>query len=414
MATKILSIVMAGGKGTRLMPLTKDRSKPAVPFGGKYRIIDFVLSNLVNSGLQSIYVLTQFKAQSLLQHLRNAWHFGDIIREQFIIPVPAQMRKGEKWYKGTADATYQNLHLLDLAKPDLVLVFGADHVYKMDVRQMIDCHQGKGATGTVAALPIPIAEAKHYGTMEVDADWRIVRFFEKVSDPPEIPGRPGWTLASMGNYIFDRQVLVDALRRDADDEESAHDFGRNILPKMVGEYAIFAYDFTTNTVPGEAPENIGYWRDVGTMESYYEAHMDLRLARPSLNLYNREWPLRTADINEGPAKTVLSDDRKRGRMLDSVICDGSIISGGEVVNSVLGRRVFVAANAEVQHSILLDNVRVGAGAKLKKVIVDKNAKIPPGARIGFDREEDMRRYTVSETGIVIVKGQASRIEIGSL
>ena len=414
MATKILSIVMAGGKGTRLMPLTANRSKPAVPFGGKHRIVDFVLSNLVNSGLQSIYVLTQFKAQSLLQHLRDAWHFGDIIREQFIIPVPAQMRKGERWYKGTADATYQNLHLLDLSKPDLVLVFGADHVYKMDVRQMIEFHQGNWAKGTVAALPIPIEEAKHYGTMEIDESWRIVKFFEKVGRPPEIPGRPGWTLASMGNYVFDRQALVDALCRDALDAESAHDFGRNILPRIVDEHPIFAYDFTTNSVPGEAPENIGYWRDVGTIESYYAAHMDLRSDRPSLNLYNRAWPIRTADINEGPAKTVLSGDRKRGRMIDSTICDGSIIAGGEVIDSVLGRRVFVAGDAEVRDSILLDNVRVGPGAKLKRVVVDKNAQIPAGAKIGFDREADRREHTVSETGIVVVKGHASPIAIGAL
>jgi glucose-1-phosphate adenylyltransferase len=405
---------MAGGKGTRLMPLTKNRSKPAVPFGGKYRIVDFVLSNLVNSGLQSIYVLTQFKAQSLLRHLRDAWQFGDIIREQFIIPVPAQMRKGERWYAGTADATYQNLHLIDLAKPDLVLVFGADHVYKMDVRQMIDYHQRQRSKGTVAALPIAVSEAHQYGTMEIDENWRIVRFHEKISDPPEIPGRPGWTLASMGNYVFDQQILSDALRRDAFDEQSDHDFGRNVLPRMVDDHPVFAYDFATNLVPGEAPENIGYWRDVGSIESYYEANMNLRAIHPSLNLYNPEWPLRTANLNEGPAKSTFNEEGKRGKLVDSLICEGSILAGGEVFNSVLGRRVFVNSGATVEDSIILDNVRIGEGAKLKRVIVDKNAQIPPGATIGYDPEADRRHHTVSDTGIVIVKGHTSTIPVGTI
>jgi len=413
MSAKILAFVLAGGRGARLMPLTQDRSKPAVPFGGKYRIIDFVLSNLVNSGIQSIYVLTQFKAQSLLQHLRDAWHFGDIIREQFLIPVPAQMRKGERWYEGNADATYQNLELIEHAEPDLVAVFGADHIYKMDVRQLISFHRRNWAKGTVAALPIPVSEAHAFGTMEVDADWQILRFVEKVPDPPEIPGRPGWTLASMGNYLFDAQVLISSLRQDAADENSAHDFGGNILPRMVKDYPIFAYDFTANRVPGEDGMGGGYWRDVGTIEAYYDAHMDLRSIHPSLNLYNPEWPLRTADTNDGPVKCVFNEEGRRGHMLDSIACEGTILAGGAAVSSVLGRRVFVDGRAEIVDSVILDNSKIGAGAKLRRVILDKNSVVPPGITIGYDLDADRKRgYHVSDTGIVIVKGRPSPVRIG--
>ena len=302
MQARILAMVLAGGKGARLEPLTRERSKPAVPFGGKYRIVDFVLSNLINSGIYSIYVLTQFKAQSLLQHLRDGWQFSDILKNQFVISVPAQMRKGEEWYQGTSDAIFQNIHLIELSSPDLVAVFSADHVYRMDITQMTAYHEEKSARGTVAALPIPVEQAERFGTIEIDGDWRILRFHEKVKDPPQIPDRPGWVLASMGNYIFDSEVLVDELKRDAAKSESAHDFGSNMLPEMVVEHPIYAYDFLSNVVPGEAPERRGYWRDVGTIEAYYDANMDLRSPSPSVNLHNDRWPLRTAEYPVGPTK----------------------------------------------------------------------------------------------------------------
>jgi len=391
METRFLGIVLAGGRGTRLFPLTKDRSKPSVPFGGKYRIIDFVLSNLVNSGARSIYVLTQFKAQDLLQHLRAAWQFSEMLSDEFIIPVPAQMNKGPKWFQGTADAVYQNLHLVEQANPELVAVFGADHIYKMDVREMVNYHCQRRAKGTVSALPVRIEDAAELGTMEVDEDWRIRRFYEKVPNPPQIPNRPGWTLASMGNYIFAGQVLMDWLRRDAHDPGSDHDFGRNILPAIIKEHPIYAYDFTTNQVPGESPENRGYWRDVGTIESYYEANMDLRSASPALNLYNRSWPIRTAHLDEGPVKCTFNEQGRRGHMIDSIVCEGSILAGGEVVSSVLGRRVFVDGGAHVADSILHDRCRIGAGAQVRRAILDKNVELAPGTQIGFDLEADRRR-----------------------
>jgi len=408
---KVLGIILAGGKGTRLYPLTKDRSKPAVPFGGKYRIVDFVLSNFVNSGIYSIYVLTQFKSQSLLQHLRDGWQFSNLLNNQFILPVPAQMRKGEVWYEGTSDAIYQNIHLVKLAKPKYVAVFGADHVYRMDIRQMLAYHRDKGAQGTVAALPIPVSEAAHFGTMEIDADWRVRAFHEKVENPPEIPGRPGWALGSMGNYVFDGDVLMDELRRDDADPHSSHDFGRNILPSMIPRHPIYAYDFLTNEIPGEADESRGYWRDVGTIDAYYETNMDLRSIKPVLNLYNHKWPLRTAEYPEGPAKFTFHEEGRRGQALNSILAEGCIIAGGLVIESVLGRRVFVDNGAEIKDSIVLDNVCIGAGAKIQRTIVDKNARISPGARIGYDLDEDRKRYHVTDSGIVVVEGHRSPIPI---
>lgn len=414
MQATVLAMVLAGGKGKRLYPLTKHRSKPAVPFGGKFRIVDFVLSNLINSGIFSIYVLTQFKAQSLLQHLRDGWQFNNILKSQFIIPVPAQMRQGERWYQGTSDAVYQNLHLIELANPDLVVVFGADHIYRMDVTQMIDFHKGQDAKGTVAALPIPVEQAARFGTIEIDADWRIVGFHEKISSPPQIPGRPGWCLASMGNYIFDSEALADELKRNGADPESGHDFGADILPKMIQDLPIYAYDFLSNVVPGETPENRGYWRDVGTIESYYEANMDLRAERPSLNLYNRRWPLRTAEYPEGPSKMSCSGDGRRGQASESILSEGSIISGGEVESSVLGRGVYVDSGAHVSESIVLANGYIGSGSRIRRAILDKNASIPPNTEIGYDLERDREQYHVTESGIVVVEGQRSPIEISSL
>ena len=408
---KVLGIILAGGKGTRLYPLTKERSKPAVPFGGKYRIVDFVMSNFVNSGIYSIYVLTQFKSQSLLQHLRDAWQFSNLLNSQFIIPVPAQMRKGEHWYKGTSDAIYQNIHLLELSRPEMVAVFGADHIYRMDVSQMVRYHQDKGAKGTIAALPIRVEEAGQFGTMLVDEDWRILDFKEKTNDPPEIPGRPGWTLASMGNYIFDTEVLVQELRRDAANPNSAHDFGGNMLPEMIHEHPLYAYDFFSNVVPGELPENRGYWRDVGTIEAYYEANMDLRSVKPALNLYNYQWPLRTAESPQGPTKFTFDEDGRRGHALNSVVSEGCILAGGEVRNSVLGRRAFIDNGATVEDSIVMDGCYIGAGAKIHRAIVDKNARVQAGERVGFDPKNDRQKYHVSTTGIVVVEGHRSPIPV---
>ncbi len=411
---KVLAIVLAGGKGTRLHPLTKERSKPAVPFGGKYRIIDFVLSNLINSGVYSIYILTQFKSQSLLQHLRDAWQFSDVLKDQFIIPVPAQMRKGEQWYQGTSDAIFQNIHLIELSNPEMVMVFGADHIYRMDISQMLQYHRAKGGKGTVAALPIPVGQALEFGTMEIDNDWRIVGFREKVSDPPEIPGRPGWTLASMGNYVFDKDVLVAELRRDAARRDSDHDFGRNMLPEMVEEMPIYAYDFLTNVVPGDLPENRGYWRDVGTLDAYYEANMDLRSIKPALNLYNRDWPLRTAEYPEGPTKFTFNEDGRRGQALNSVVSEGCILAGGQALDSVLGRRVFIDNHAEVVESIVMDNCYIGAGAKIRRAIIDKNARVPAGVQIGYDPEKDRSQYAMTDSGIVVVEGHRSPILLSEI
>lgn len=410
----VLGIVLAGGKGTRLYPLTKERAKPAVFFGGKYRIVDFVLSNLVNSGIHSIYIFTQFMSQSLLQHLRDGWQFSALLKNQFIIPVPAQMRQGPRWYQGTSDAIFQNLHLVNLANPEVVAVFGADHIYRMDITQMLAYHAHKRAKGTIAALPIPVSGAQEFGTMEIDKDWRIVGFYEKVADPPEIPGRPGWTLASMGNYLFDKETLVEELKSDAANSASDHDFGKNMLPDMISQYPIYAYDFHRNIVPGEAPENRGYWRDVGTIDAYYEANMDLRSVRPALDLYNDRWPLRTAEYPVGPVKFTFNEDGRRGHAINSIVSEGDILAGGEVIDSVLGRRVFVDNGAHVEASVIGDGCRIGAGANLRRVIVDKNGVVPEGESIGYDLDHDREKYHVTESGIVVVEGRRSQTQITSV
>ena len=408
---RVLGLILAGGKGTRLFPLTKERTKPAVPFAGKYRIVDFVLSNFINSGIYSIYVLTQFKSQSLLQHLRNAWQFSELLTSQFILPVPAQMRKGEQWYQGTSDAIYQNIHLIELSQPEIVAVFGADHIYYMDIRQMIAYHRDKHAKGTVAALPIPAGQAGRFGTMEIDQDWRILRFCEKVSNPPEIPGRPGWCLASMGNYIFDPGVLVSELRRDAANPHSQHDFGRNMLPEMVNELPLFAYDYLTNEVPGERSYNHGYWRDVGTIEAYYDANMDLRTIKPTLNLHNPSWPLRTAEYPAAPLALLHRRERPPREAIDSVVSEGCILHGSAVRRSILGRSVYIDRGAYVEDSIVMARCHIGAGAMIRRAIIDKNARIPAGALIGHERSIDRENYHVSETGIVAVEGSRTAIPI---
>ncbi|MCL6545325.1 MAG: glucose-1-phosphate adenylyltransferase [Bryobacteraceae bacterium] len=415
MQLRVLAFVLAGGKGTRLFPLTKERAKPAVPFGGQYRIIDFVLSNLVNSGITSIYVLIQFKSQSLLQHLRDGWQFSDIVRDQFIIPVPAQMRTpGETWYRGTADAIYQNFNLIEQSRPDVVAIFGADHVYRMNIHAMLEYHQRKGADVTVAAIPVEKRWAGEFGVIETDEDGRILRFHEKNPEAPCIPGNPDYVFASMGNYLFSTPALLRELSRDAEDSDSGHDFGRDILPRIAGQSPMFAYDFQTNRIPGDPPEVKPYWRDVGTIESYYEANMDLRAVVPTLNLYNKQWPLRTASYPDPPAKFTFDEERRRGEAIDSIVSGGCILSGGMVRRSVLGRSVRVHAEALVEDSIIFDNCDIGRRCKIRRAILDKNLQIPPDTVIGYDLEQDRQRYHVTEGGIVVLEGRRSPVPIASV
>jgi glucose-1-phosphate adenylyltransferase len=415
MRLRVLGIILAGGKGTRLFPLTKERAKPAVPFGGKYRIVDFVLSNFINSGIHSIYVLTQFKSQSLLQHLSDGWQFGGLLKDQFIIPVPAQMRSaGETWYRGTADAIYQNANLIEQSDPHLVAIFGADHIYRMNISSMVEFHEHKRAEITVAAIPVDRRFAADFGVIETARDGRIIAFHEKRADAPPIPGDPDKVFASMGNYVFSTRTLLRELHADASRDQSAHDFGRDILPALVNRVDMFAYDFQTNHIPGEAPDAAVYWRDVGTLDAYYEAHMDLRAVSPALNLYNRQWPLRTASYADPPAKFTFDDDGRRGQAIDSTVSGGCILSGGMVRNSVLGRHVRVHTGAVVEDSVILDNCDIGRRAKIRRAILDKNVRIPEGTTIGYDLDLDKRRHHVTESGIVVVEGLRSSVEIASI
>ena len=415
MQLNILAFVLAGGKGTRLYPLTKERAKPAVPFGGKYRIVDFVMSNLINSRIYSIYVLIQFRSQSLLQHLTDGWLLGGVLKHQFIIPVPAQMRSpGEAWYRGTADAIAQNINLIEQSYPDLVLIFGADHIYRMNIRDMVEFHVRKGATVTVSALPVDRKHASEFGVVEATDEGRIVGFHEKRSDAPTIPGDSSRVHASMGNYIFSTATLLKAIEEDQRIESSSHDFGTDILPRLIRDEAVYAYDFGQNSIPDEPPDKAAYWRDVGTLDAYYEANMDLRSIDPELNLYNRQWPLRTASYPDPPAKLAFNEDGRRGEAIDSVLSGGCIISGGRVQDSVLGRGVFVHSNALVDGCIIFDNCDIGRRARIRRTILEKNVKIPPDAVIGYDLEADRKRYHVTESGIVVVEGQHSHINIGTM
>jgi glucose-1-phosphate adenylyltransferase len=415
MQSRVLAFVLAGGRGTRLYPLTKERAKPAVPFGGKYRIVDFVLSNLINSGINSIYVLIQFKSQSLLQHLRDGWQFSGILREQFIIPVPAQMRTpGENWYRGTADAIHQNLNLIEQSRPDVVAIFGADHIYRMNIHAMLEYHQRKEAEVTVAAIPVEKRWAAEFGVLDTDDESRIIGFHEKDPDAPRIPGSPEHVFASMGNYIFSTPALIRELHNDAENELSRHDFGKDILPGMVGRSAMFAYDFQTNRIPGDPAEVEPYWQDVGTIDAYYEATMDLRSVTPALNLYNRQWPLRTASYPDPPAKFTFDEEGRRGEAIDSIASGGCILSGGMVRRSVLGRGVRVHTGATVEDSIVFDNCDIGRRCKIRRAILDKNLKIPADTVIGYDLEQDRLRYHVTDSGIVTVEGRRSPVPISSV
>jgi glucose-1-phosphate adenylyltransferase len=400
---EILGIVLAGGRGERLQPLTQDRAKPAVPFGGRYRIIDFVLSNFVNSGILSIYVFTQFKAQSLLEHLEKGWRSTDFLGDHFITAVPAQMRLGKEWYQGTGDSVYQNLYLLERHRPEVVAVFGADHIYRMNIRQMVDEHQRKRSEATVAALPVKIEDAPQFGVIEVDPHWRIIGFEEKPSRPKSIPGEPEYALVSMGNYLFNTDVLTYALNADAQDPTSAHDFGHNILPSLIGARKVYAYDFRNNSVPStQKGEESSYWRDLGTIEAYYEANMDLCSIDPSFNLYNRRWPLRTAEFGDPPAKFVFDWHDRKGTALDSIVAQGTIISGSVVRNCVVGRNVRIHSYSEIQGSVIMDWTEIGRGCRIRRAIIDKSNVIPPGTEIGYDLDKDRERYFVTDGGIVVV------------
>jgi glucose-1-phosphate adenylyltransferase len=415
MKLKVLAIVLAGGEGTRLSPLTKERAKPAVPFGGKYRIVDFVLSNLVNSGIHSIYVVVQFRSQSLLQHLRDGWQFGGILRNQFVVPVPAQMRTvGKDWYRGTADAIHQNINLIEQSRPDIVAVFGADHIYRMNIREMIVFHEQKRAHATVAAIPTDRKFASEFGVLEVTGNGRIVGFHEKKADAPTMPDDPEKVYASMGNYIFSTDMLLRCVEEDQQDENSSHDFGRDILPRMVDKAEIFAYDFMTNSIPGEPKDKLPYWRDVGTLDAFYDANMDIRAIDPELNLFNPQWPLLTASYSTPPTKFAFDEDDRRGQAIDSVVAGGCIISGSTIRNSVVGRHVYVHSRAEIDSSIIFDNCDIGRGCKIRRAILEKNVQVPPGTVIGYDIEEDRKHYTVSDSGIVIVEGKRTPVELTAI
>jgi glucose-1-phosphate adenylyltransferase len=415
MEARVLAFVLAGGKGTRLYPLTKERAKPAVPFGGRYRIVDFVLSNLLNSGIRSIYVLIQFKSQSLLQHLRDGWEAGGLLRQHFIIPVPAQMRSSEElWYRGTADAIYQNINLIEQSDPHYVVIFGADHIYRMNIRAMLEYHKQKRAQITVAAIPVAREFASEFGVIETKSDGWITGFHEKRADAPTLPNDPSRVHASMGNYIFSTDVLLRELYADAENESSSHDFGRDILPGLIGRADMFAYDFQTNHIPGDPTTQEPYWRDVGTIDAYYDASMDLRSATPALNLYNRQWPLRTAGYSDAPAKFIFDEAGQPGQAMDSIVSGSSIISGGTVRNSVLGRGVRVLSGASVDDSVVFDNCVIGRRARVRRAILDKNVRVPEDASIGYDLDQDRLLYHVTESGIVVVEGHRSTVDIATM
>ncbi len=402
----MLAMVLAGGRGTRLYPLTAKRAKPAVPFGAMYRIVDFVLNNLVNSGIYSIYVLIQYKAQSLTEHIQRYWRLGAFLDDHFIVLVPAQMylyeELGPVWYRGTADAIYQNLHLVENHSPEVVAVFGGDHIYKMNVRHMVEFHLDTGADVTLAAYPVPIEEASRFGVIEVDERGRVLSFEEKPENPKPMPTDPTRALVSMGNYLFKTEALRLLLLEDAEDDESTHDFGKDVLPKALAEgYALFAYDFFQNPIPGEGQNT--YWRDVGTLDAYFEASMDLVTERPSFDLYNPDWPLRTANLFSPPAKFVREEAGRVGQAVNSLIAGGVVVSGGTVRESVLFRGVKVNSWSLVERSVLFDGVEVGRKARLRRVIVDKGVRIPPGTEIGYDLEADRERgFTITPAGVVVV------------
>jgi glucose-1-phosphate adenylyltransferase len=402
----VVAVVLAGGQGERLYPLTRDRSKPAVPFGGHYRIIDFTLSNCLNSGLRKMYVLTQYKSFSLERHIKRGWDpLVSANLGEYIFTVPPQLRVGQRWYQGTADAVYQNIYLLKRGRPERVVILSGDHVYKMDYSRFVEYHEGNRAVATVGAVEVPIEKASAFGVLEVDDNWRITSFLEKPQNPKPMPGKPDKVLANMGVYCFETQALLSSLCDDAGMTDSRHDFGHNVLPAMVGDGKILAYPFLDEN---RNPKR--YWRDIGTLDSYYEASMDLVAVAPEFNLYDERWPVLTLHRQLPPAKTVFAQlKRTKGRVgmvLDSIVCGGVIVSGGKVVRSILSPEVRVNSYATVEKSVLMDGVVVGREARVHRAIVDKGVTIPPRFEIGVDPEEDRRRFKVTEDGVVVIPRNA--------
>jgi glucose-1-phosphate adenylyltransferase len=403
----IMAMVLAGGEGKRLMPLTSDRAKPAVPFGGVYRLIDFAISNLVNGGMRKIVVLTQYKSHSLDRHIAQAWSLSSMLGD-YVATVPAQMRRGPRWFSGSADAIYQNVNLIHDERPAHVCVFGADHIYRMDPRQMLNFHLAAGAGLTLAGIRVPLETASAFGVIETDGHDRVSAFREKPADPRPLPDAPGYAYASMGIYLFDARVLLEAVSKDAEDAHSKHDVGGSIVPMLVDRGQAAVYDFQTNQVPGVCGPERGYWRDVGDLDSYYEASMDLIMPQPAFNLYNRDWPISSWHEPRPPAKFVFDDDSRRGQAVDSLVSAGSIISGGTVRRSVVSPDVTVREGALVEASVLMDGVDVGPGSVVRHAILDKNVVVPPGVSIGTDSSSsDESRLHRSPRGVVAVaKGQA--------
>ncbi|CCY63586.1 glucose-1-phosphate adenylyltransferase [Clostridium sp. CAG:967] len=399
-----LVMILAGGEGKRLYPLTKDRAKPAVPFGGRYRIIDFVLNNFINSGFFKIKVLTQYKSDSLNKHITRGWALSPFLN-QYVDLAPAQMRTGIDWYRGTADAIYQNVFHITDEDPDYVCIFGGDHIYKMDVSQMLDYHKEKDADLSISAIPIPIEEAHEFGIIEVDDDWKLVNFVEKPQyRPKSIPGNPNMCLASMGNYIFNKDILLDALNRDEEIKESSHDFGKNVIPMLLKEgKKIYIYNFYENSFPGISERERGYWMDVGSIDAYWQANMDLLDYDPELNLYSQDWPLRTFNYNYPPAKFIWEEGERVGMATNSMVSEGCIVSGAGLSRCILSPKVKVNSFSQISSTIIMENVEVGRYSKIKKAIIDKNVTIPPNSRIGFNREEDLARgFHVSPGGVTVV------------
>ncbi|MGN6088148.1 MAG: glucose-1-phosphate adenylyltransferase [Actinomycetales bacterium] len=402
------ALAPAGGERPRLMPWTADRAKPAVPFGGVYRLVDFALSNLVNAGFRRIVVLTQYKSHSLDRHISQTWRMSTMLGD-YVTPVPAQQRVGKRWYAGSADAIFQSLNLLNDERPEHVIVFGADHVYRMDPRQMMRAHCDSGAGVTVAAIRQPISLADQFGVIQTDPEdrTRISEFLEKPKDAQGLPDAPDQVYASMGNYIFETRTLIEAVTADAADEDSNHDLGGDIIPKLVGLGRAAVYDFRDNDVPGSTDRDRDYWRDVGTIDSFYDAHQDLISVHPIFNLYNRAWPIWTMNSAWPPAKFVHGWHGRIGHAVNSIVSPGAVVSGSLVENSVLSPGVYVHSWASVTDSVLMDNVQIGRHAVVRRAILDKNVVVPEGARIGMDLEHDRARgFTVTDTGIVVLgKGQ---------
>ncbi|MBS1905315.1 MAG: glucose-1-phosphate adenylyltransferase [Actinobacteria bacterium] len=408
---KVFGIILAGGEGKRLMPLTADRAKPAVPFGGQYRLIDFAISNLINSGLRQIVVLTQYKSHSLDRHISQTWRMSALL-DSYVTSVPAQQRLGKRWFSGSADAILQSLNLLVDEKPDIVIVIGADHVYRMDFQQMIEAHIASGARATVAGIRQPLALASQFGVIDVasDGSGRINQFLEKPSDPTGLPDSPHEVLASMGNYVFDTDALIEAVETDGELAGSNHDMGGDIVPYFVDRGEAGFYDMKHNEVPGSSPRDRSYWRDVGTIESFFDAHMDLISTLPIFNLYNMEWPIHSQAVNSPPAKFVRDSVGRIGNAIDSIVSLGSVLSGTHLERSVVGPWTLAAGGSTITDSVLFDGVRVGQGARVHRAILDKNVVLLDGATVGVDRERDLDRgFTITETGLTVV-GKGVRIE----